>query len=115
MKINLTNYFAEWNTGEKLIRIEEQNLHQVIYSSQSNSVIALCHSENQHNSIIIYTIDGTKLFTINEPDNCHFNYIGSNRNFDIAVMVKEHKSGWLDWWYGIECKSGKLISLGEGR
>jgi hypothetical protein len=65
--------------------------------------------------ISVYDLHGPFICRFDEPNDVHFNCLGANRDCALAVMATTYKSGWCDWWYGLNVDTGELVSLGEGR
>ena len=65
--------------------------------------------------ISVHDLQGPVICRFDEPKDVHFNCLGANRHCGLAVMATTYKSGWCDWWYGLNVDTGELVSLGEGR
>lgn len=84
----------------------------------------LCGQSDEHQRFLgrpvtlfisVHDLRGSVICRFDESKDVHFNCLGANRDYGLAVMATTYKSGWCDWWYGLNLDTGELVSLGEGR
>ncbi len=115
MKLQISENQLSWTLGGTPLSIHIENLDQAIFSENQNVIAALVCENPNSQKIRIYELNGKVRLEIDQPEDHCFNYLGSNRGKDLAVMSKVKKFGWHDWWYSINAKEGLLEELGEGR
>jgi hypothetical protein len=115
MKLEISENQISWDLEGEIVSIGVENIEQAIFSKSQNVIAALILENQSSHKIVILETNGEIRHEIEQPKNHHFNYLGSNRGNDLAIMSKVNKTGWRDWWFSIDAKKGVLENLGEGR
>jgi len=114
MKLHILENQISWTLDGAPYAIQIENLEHAIFSENQNVIAALIAGNPKSQKIRIYEPNGTIRHEIKQPKDHYFNYLGSNRGQDLAVMSKVKKIGWNDWWFSIDAKEGVLNEFGEG-
>jgi hypothetical protein len=115
MKLQISENQLSWTLDGSPYVIHIDNLEQAIFSENQNVIAVLAGENSKSQKIRVYELNGTIRHEIEQPKDHYFNYLGSNRGKDLAVMSKVRTGGWHDWWFEIDAKEGELDELGEGR
>ena len=115
MKLEFSENQISWDLDGGIFSIGVENIEQAIFSKSQNVIAALIQENKSSKKIVILETSGEIRHEIEQPKNHHFNYLGSNRGYDLAIMSKVNITGWRDWWFSINAKKGVLENLGDGR
>jgi hypothetical protein len=115
MKLEISKNQISWDLEGAIVSIRVESVEQAIFSERQGVIAALVLENQSFQKIVILETNGEIRHEIKQPKDHHFNYLGSNRGNDLAIMSTINKTGWRDWWFSIDASKGVLENLGEGR
>ncbi|WHX24862.1 hypothetical protein QNH47_11775 [Virgibacillus halodenitrificans] len=103
-----------WNFDGNTIKVKEVEVDSGTIIQDLGLVLLIDEKVKENKKLLIYTAQGKKMIEANSPNGYHFSYVTTHPKIEPAVVCYEDKSsGWQDWYFSIDLKTGEFKKHGK--